>query len=104
MDKPLGKYTPECQTVIQALRKLPHTYDTNCAKCGAAFTYHAIEISAPCPECGTRHKVRQLGAYTDPQDVVGAALHWLSKGPDFERIIAEREKYYVDHEDLEDED
>jgi len=98
MKKLHGVSHVECKAVIEALRELPQTYSFACKGCGADITHHAMDIYANCPRCGNKHKTRSFDAGFELQDVVGEALKWLSEGPDFERIISDREKFYLEDE------
>lgn len=85
---------PDCASVIAALRQLPHTAEFTCSRCDGQVAYRTLDVYAECPGCGTRHKTRSLGAHPELQDVMGAVLEWLSAEPDFERVIAERERLF----------
>ena len=62
--------------LIEAIQSFPSEREV--VHCGETFAVPPFDIYADCPICGTRIKVRSLGATTELEDVFDAVLEWMS--------------------------
>lgn len=102
----------ELKLVYKALRGLPHFREFKCSECGHINRYCVVQIRQECSQCDTEHKLRSLGACSEPQDVISLVLTWLEACPSPEVILqahkqlgapgwGEWDEYFDDDEDAE---
>lgn len=75
--------------LVDAVESFPIIREVN--HCGETFSVSPFDLSAKCPTCNARIKLRAFSANLELEDLFDAFLGWLAN-PEAAKIAAERQK------------
>lgn len=83
--------------LLEAIRSLPREREVE--HCGRKWVVSPFEFYAPCPDCGTRLKVRSFSAVPEVEDVFDAVFEWMNQPGAADLAQQRREAIRADEED-----